>query len=190
MKQLTIGLDIDGVIVDYVSTMLPVLSRACHRDIKYQDIVTYDLRECLGIDGETLDRVWEQTLQTDLFLAIPPVRGAIEGIESLRLRQHEIWLVTARPSSIQEITLSWLETKKVKYDRIVFDKGSDKHLVTSGFDIFVDDSAEVIRPIAATGTPALLFDQPWNRMAELPRNCRRVYDWKTILQVIDELESS
>jgi uncharacterized HAD superfamily protein len=186
MKKLTIGLDIDGVIADTVSVMLPFLSRVCQRQITHQDITTYNLENCLAIVSQTMENIWKQILANGLLLHAPAIKGALQGITECQ--HHEIWLVTARPSSIRETTLSWLKGKKVKYDHIVFDTGRDKHLVTSGFDIFVDDFLEIVRPIAEAGTFTLLFDQPWNQTPELPQNCRRVYDWKTVVQVIDELE--
>ncbi len=48
MKRLVIGMDIDGVIVDFRSTILPMLSEVCARPILYQDLCSWDLGKSLN----------------------------------------------------------------------------------------------------------------------------------------------
>lgn len=186
MNSLIIGLDIDGVIVDYAAVMLPLLSKVCQRPISVQDIYTYDITECLNIDEKAAEYVWQQTLGTDLLINAPPVDGAIEGL--IALNGHEIWIVTGRPSSLQDLTESWLSHRKVIYDRIIFDRVMDKMLVGPEFDVFVEDFLEGATVIAETGVFTLLFDQPWNQSTTLPQNCQRVYDWSAIVNLINELQ--
>ena len=83
MKQLIIGLDIDGVIIDYIRSILPLLSEICQRQINYEDITHPSLTrllDILDIDEETTETIWKQILETDLLLKSPPVEGALEGL--------------------------------------------------------------------------------------------------------------
>jgi uncharacterized HAD superfamily protein len=84
--------------------------------------------------------------------------------------------------------LSWLHDYKVNYDHIVFDRRGDKLSVGPTFDVFVEDFIEEAYAIAKAGILTLLFDQPWNNTPTLPRNCKRIYDWNTILLEIKKLE--
>lgn len=59
MKHLRIGIDIDGVIVDLVSLMLPLLSKACGRPVSHQDIYCFDIGRALDIEEKMAD-VWAQ----------------------------------------------------------------------------------------------------------------------------------
>ena len=186
MKRLVIGLDIDGVIVDFGSAVLPLLSELCARPILYQDLCSWDIGKALNIDEKTMACTWEQVLGSDLLLHAPPIKGAIEGLYALS--KHEIWLVTSRPISTQGLTLSWLHENDVRYDHIAFDRRGDKLSVGPKFDVFVEDFIEEAFSIAEAGISTLLFDQPWNNTATLPKNCKRVYDWNAILQVINSLE--
>ena len=120
MDRLTIGLDIDGVIVDYAAVMLPILSEVCRRPVTAEDICAYDITECLNIDDESAEYVWQQTLGTDLLMDAPPIDGAVEGLAALD--GHEIWIVTGRPSTLQDLTESWLTSRNIRYDRIIFDR--------------------------------------------------------------------
>jgi uncharacterized HAD superfamily protein len=186
MKRLTIGMDIDGVIVDYGNAMLPLISLACQRQISYSDLWSRDLAECLNLDKKTVEYIWEQTLGTDMLLHASPIPGVIKGLATVS--EHEIWLVTGRPASMQPLTLSWLNQKKVKYDCIVFDKLSNKISTGPRFDIFIEDFLEEARIMAEAGTFTLLLDQPWNQAPSLPQNCQRVHDWNTIVQLINRLQ--
>jgi uncharacterized HAD superfamily protein len=182
MDNTTIGLDIDGVIVDYATSMLPLLSEVCNRPVSPEDIYTYDLAECLELDDKAVEYIWQKTLGTDFLRNAPPVDGAIEGLSELG--DHEIWIITGRPSSLKDLTESWLAARGIKYDRIIFDRVMDKMTVGPEFDFFVEDFLEGALTIAGAGIFTILFDQPWNQTPSLPANCRRVHDWPTIVGII------
>ena len=186
MKHLVIGMDIDGVIVDFGSVILPLLSEVCARPVLYQDLCSWDLGKALKIDDKTMTHTWKQILSSDLLRHAAPIKGAIEGLSTLS--KHEIWLVTSRPVSTQTLTLSWLQENKVKYDHIEFDRRGDKVSVGPKFDVFVEDFVEEVYAIAKAGILTILFNQPWNNPASLPKNCKRVYDWDGLLLLINNLE--
>lgn len=186
MKRLIIGIDIDGVIVDTGSAILPLLSEVCTRPVMYHDLCSWDLEQVLDIDEKTMANTWEKIMDSDLLRHAPPVKGAIEGLSALS--KHEIWIVTSRSISTQNLTSSWLQNNKVSYNYLVFDRRGDKHLVGPTFDVFVEDFVEEAYSIAKAGISTILFDQPWNRTSTLPKNCKRAYDWNTILRMINDLE--
>ena len=188
MKRLVIGIDIDGVIVDLGSAMLPLLSEVCARPVLYQDLCSWDLGKALNIDEATMAHTWERLFNSNLLRHAPPIKGAVEGISALS--KHEIWLVTSRPMSTESLTLSWLHDNKVSYDHIVFNRRGDKLSVGPTFDVFVEDFVEEAYAIAEAGIFTILFDQPWNQISILPKNCKRVYDWNAILLLINDLEDS
>lgn len=186
MKQLTIGLDIDGVIVDYATAMLPVVSEVCGRSVSVRDLRCWDLTEALEIDKQEEAYIWEQTLQTDLLRHARPVEGAISGL--LELSRHEVWLVTARPSHMLDLTESWLAVNNAKYDHLVLGRYGDKLLAGHGFDVFVEDYLEEARAIAEAGVFSILLDQPWNQESALPQNCIRVANWGRIVALVKVFE--
>ncbi|MFC2068493.1 hypothetical protein ACFLTP_05755, partial [Chloroflexota bacterium] len=149
------------------------------------DLCSWDLGEALNIDEKTMAYTWEQIFNSDLLRNAPPIKGAIEGLSALS--KHEIWLVTSRPISTQDHTLTWLHDNKVSYDRIVFDRRGDKLSVGPKFDVFVEDFIEEANTIAEAGIFTILFDQPWNNTSMMPKNCKRVYNWNTIVLLINDL---
>jgi len=188
MKRLTIGVDIDGVIVDYAAVMLPVASEICGRPVTLQDLRSWDLMDALDINEEQFKRLWEATLGTDLLRYAPPIEGAIQGLSSLG--KHEVWLVTARPASLQEVTLSWLAEYNARYDHIIHDRYGDKVQAGRGFDVFVEDHLDEAHNIAEAGVFSILMDQPWNQSPVLHPNCCRVFDWNSIITLVNKLEQA
>jgi uncharacterized HAD superfamily protein len=188
MRHLRIGIDVDGVIVDYVTASLPLLSEICGRPVSYQDFYSRNVGEVLNIDEKKETYFWEQVICSDLLRFAPPIKGAIAGLS--KLDSHDIWIVTGRPTSMKSLTVSWLNENNIKYDRIVFD--SDKTVgqlsVEQDCDVFVEDQLEVASVIAEAGIFTVLLDQPWNQTSVLAKNCIRVYDWNAIVMQISEFE--
>jgi len=186
MERLVIGIDIDGVIVDLGSAMLPLLTEVCARPVLYQDLCSWDLGEALSIDEETMSRTWERLFDSDAFRYALPIDGALNGLSALS--EHEIWLVTSRPISTQDLTLSWLHNNRVHYDHIVFNRRGDKLSVGPMFSVFVEDFLDEAITIAKTGIFTILFDQPWNQASKLPDNIKRAFNWYGVLHLINNLE--
>ena len=119
------------------------------RPVTAEDIYTYDITKCLNIDDKAAEYVWQQTLGTDLLINAPPVDGAVAGLSALD--GHEIWIVTGRPSTLQGLTEAWLSQRKIRYDRIIFDRVMNKMLAGPKFDVFVEDFLEGATVIAESG---------------------------------------
>ena len=187
MKRLVIGLDLDGVIIDSATVMLPLLSEVCNRPVSIHEIYCPDFGVALNIDEESVHYVWQQTLEKGLIMNASPIAGAIDGLSAIS--RHEIWLVTARPGFIQSLTESWLNEREIRYDNILFDMGGNKHSARPGFDVFIEDFVEEARIIANAGIYTLLFNQPWNQTTSLPENCRRVHSWNDIVLAVNKLAS-
>ena len=180
-----LGMDVDGVIVDLGVVMLPLLSEVCARPVAYQDLCSWDIGEALRLDEEAMDRTWKRLFDSDALRYAPPIDGAINGLSALS--EHEIWLVTSRPISTQDLTLSWLDDNGIRYDQIVFGERGKKLSAGPTFSIFVEDFLDETIAIAKAGIFTILFDQPWNQTSELPANCKRAYNWDGVLQLVNNL---
>ncbi len=187
MKRLSVGFDIDGVIVDIGAAMLPLLSEVCNRPVFYKDLRYWNLGEALNVDEKTVAYIWEKTLKNGLLRNAPPIKGALEGLS--QISGHNIWLVTRRPAYTRNPTLSWLSEYGVKYDHIEFVNHGKKASMGQKFDLFVEDYLEEALAFAEAGVFSLLFDQPWNQVSIPHENCRRVYDWDSIVQIVKNLET-
>jgi uncharacterized HAD superfamily protein len=185
MKNLKLAIDIDGVIVDLVAAMLPLLSEACGRPIRHDDIYCFDIGKALNIESKMQD-IWDRVYSGNILLTAPPIKGSIIGLE--QLSNHEIWLVTHRPKRTRKDTEMWLNDKKIKYQRLEFVHDTKKLSVGSDFDVFLEDNLEQACSIAEAGIRAILLSHPWNVCTTLPEKCIRVSDWEAIVRQIDMLD--
>jgi hypothetical protein len=163
-----LAFDIDGVVADTMA----VFVRLAHEKygltrLSKQDMICYNLHECLGLEREIIDDLIRLTLDDQHTMEIPPVPGAPEVLMELA-ETVPLRFVTARmrPESITE----WLFTALpgVLHDRItVIASGAPetKPPILNGLDVryFVEDRIETCRHLKEAGIEPLLFDQPWNR---------------------------
>jgi uncharacterized HAD superfamily protein len=187
MKNLKLAIDIDGVIVDLVAAMLPLLSEACGRPVRHDDIHCFDIGKALNIESK-MPHIWDKIYSGDILLTAPPIKGSISGLE--QLSNHEIWLVTHRPKLTQKKTELWLSEKKIKYQRLEFVHDAKKLSIGSDFDVFLEDNLEQARSIAEAGIHAILLSHPWNTRTMLPKKCIRANDWDAIVMQVAKLSSS
>lgn len=163
-----LAFDIDGVVADTMALFV----RLAHEkygltNLSKQDMLCYNLYECLGLQKEIIDDLIRLTLDDRHTLEIPPVPGAPEvlmelaGIAPLRFITARLW---------SEPITQWLFTilPGVPRERIwVIASGAPetKLHILNGLDVryFVEDRIETCRLLKEAGIEPLLFDQPWNR---------------------------
>jgi len=187
MKNLKIGIDIDGVVVDLVTAMLPLLSEVCRRPVYHSDIYCFDIGKALKIEDKMED-IWTEVYNGNILRVAPPIKGAI--IRLSELSEHEIWLVTQRPKSSRSDTELWLREKKIEFGNLRFVDTVGKESVARNLDVFLEDNLEAACAIAEAGISSLLFDQPWNQCSKLPQRCKRVQDWEAVVMHVKMLEKT
>ncbi len=140
-----------------------------------------------------LDKVWgctrdEAEVREGEFLewafSIPPSLGAVEVLEWLR-PYYDFDIVTARWSSLEEITFRWVASHLKDKIRDVHVCGwRPKPEVASaipGVVVVVDDYLKSLKlyqeALGIKVVPVLFGEQPWNLGWEEPPGTRKVRDW-------------
>lgn len=177
-----IGLDIDGVISDFVAIFTKIIYDEYDIFITEDQIIYHDLNLVLGIPQEETNRLIHQTLQED----IPLIEGAKEAIDELS-KEHLIYLVSARPID-RKITLDWLERKEIKYNELIFLEEGKKYQCNIDLDVFIDDNLKEIIKFIGKIKYLIIYDHPWNRCLNIKNKFQRVKNWKDILHYIKKLK--
>ena len=163
-----LAFDVDGVVADTMA----VFVRLAHErygltHLSQQDMLCYNLHECLGLGKKIIDDLIGLTLDDLHTMQIPPVPGAPEALMELAL-VAPLRFITARVRS--ESITQWLFSvlPGVPRERItVIASGAPetKLDILNELEIryFVDDRIETCRHLKEAGIEPLLFDQPWNR---------------------------
>jgi uncharacterized HAD superfamily protein len=180
-----LGIDIDGVVLDFVTAFCEVCRERYGYHIGYSDIFCHDLGEVLGIGSSELKPIVTDTLDSHL---IQPYPGAVEGLTRLRNDGHVINLITSRPESLREKTISILKENRIEYDDLSFAPFLEKTSNAEGIDLFVEDSLSEALELIRNGTGVLVFKHPWNEKSlNVSRKLRYVQDWPELVAVIRDI---
>lgn len=180
-----LGIDIDGVLADALTTWLEHLNRHFDQKKARKDMVHYQFEKVFSVSWEEMDGFFRSN-QEILLTNISPMEKAQETMEQLA-GEHEILLITARPQEYRSITEKWLNEHSIPYHELIMTDFLDKsgHCLNCGLDLFIEDSLENAISIHACGIPVLLFDAPYNK-APLPKGIIRQYSWREISHTVKE----
>lgn len=175
MNKKTILIDMDGVITDYESLLLRK-----YRD-KYPKAFYVPLEKRCGWNitqqyPRHLRKFLNEINQEEgFFIALEPLNGAVESIEKIARKGHEIFICTS-PSSRNMFSakekIEWVK-KHLGIEWVTkLILTHDKTLIWG--DYLIDDK-EVIEGNITPYWEHLLFNQPWNKLV---KEKRRI-SWQT-----------
>jgi hypothetical protein len=120
---------------------------------------------------------------------IPPVEDHIgEAVEGIR-RFGRVDVVTGRSQVTVQAAMNWLKEHKIPYDTF-FRTASTKAKARLSYDVFIDDSAELMSLVASSlDKCGILYTQPWNRDASDMRRVFRVERWEQIPAVLEKVST-
>lgn len=175
-----IAVDVDGVLADRVAAILEYLESAYDVSLTKREVTGWDVT--VPATGKRFPEFFAETdPDRDHVVDIDPVPGAVEAMRALA-RDHELVIATYRAPAARAATIEWLERHDIPYHEYARDVGHRKRAVAA--DLLVDDSPDTAREYARHHDRAILFDQPWNRDADLPANVDRADSWPDVLDHI------
>ena len=157
-------IDCDGVLADFTAHVI----KTTGADITPEDVTSYRIEDHLGpeavaaAEGHWDDPVWWATL--------PVIGGAREGIDNIRQAGNEVLIVTSPWPTCRgwyDARKSWLlQHFEIPYGDVLPIRR--KELVAG--DVLIDDKVEHVERWQAAHPEgrAFIYDQPYNREADLP----------------------
>ena len=183
--RLALALDLDGVVADYVESFRRSLASTRGES---PDSYTTEVDWSFSQWGLSLDDFLaahrKAVIDDQIFLTMPPVDGAVEGIGRLVDHGVRIRIVTKRfvvegdKARAATDTVAWLDRNKIPYHDLCF--VSEKS--TCAADLYLDDAPHIVEGLREAGLRAVVFDQPWNREVEGERAC----GWARAVDVVLE----
>lgn len=164
-----LGVDLDGVIVDFDSDY-----RRCFREH-----FGFDMDPKLTWSGfaeasrgvfEDDDEFWQWLEDTDVWRDSPAIPGSLDALRELHHAGVDIVIITSKPQWAVNRCLSWLAQNMVPTREIHVTGGGYKRKPEVDCDAYVDDSPHQLRRLANERPDRTLFRfiQPWNRGAGVP----------------------
>ena len=182
-----VAFDIDSVVADTMKLFIDIVHGEFGIDgLRYADITSYNLSECLDLDGAIIDAAIRRILDGDHAMPLEPLAGAPEVLTRLGRRHRPLVFVSARPHLGR--VHGWLcnHLPAVGGEAIEavatgsYDAKADV-LKQRNISFFVEDRLETCFQLESVGITPILFQQPWNRR---PHPFTEVANWKELEALI------
>lgn len=196
-QKLEILIDVDGVVVDFVTPVLETLHLINGNTYALDMVTEWDIVRCLGLDRDDWAECTQMIQAPGFARNLKPLPGAIEAVKLLS-KDHDVYFCTA----------DWRGSTTWVYDRNHFLTDHfgpvGKKTIHTSFkervygDILIEDKAStVLNWTKRWGNLAMLIDRPYNRrfrdaddnLVEVPAETNRVYNWEQILGQIESLQT-
>lgn len=202
-----IGIDIDGVLTDYLQYSKEVGTKWCNQNKKGKliDPDAYDTMDMFGWSKLTDLKFWKENI-FDYAKNNPVLPDASTIIKKLKEEKHTIYIITARwlaspktdkvfqssndiKHKMRNTVKEWLAKNEIDYDYIIFsEEDKSKYIKENKIDVMIDDSVRNVLSLSKI-TKVICYDWPYNRKIE-GANIYRCYNWNDIYDKIKELEKS
>lgn len=185
-RNMKIGFDLDGCVIQLMPTMLGILERKYELSFTEQDVTSFKLEECLGLtEKTTVDIVgsaineWERN---------QPYEGAIDFINEYYRRSNQtVTFITARQPKFRVATFNWLDRwlPHTPYELVLtgdYNKGEVAKMLD--INVFIEDYTDGVLDIAERGIFVFMPARPWNKDVDLP-NVITFHEWTDIGCILD-----
>lgn len=157
--KITIGVDVDGVLADFMCALLERINDKYNCNLIPSDITCWDW--CKD-DISIYEEIKEASNDDSFIENMKPINGSLDVMNYL-YEKCLIKIVTGRFPAAWMSTCVWLK-KYFKIHDIIFTHGKDKTKDVAQVDILIDDHAYATQVfVEEGGERAILFDQPHNR---------------------------
>jgi len=185
MKNLNICIDIDGTITD-AYYWLNMTNKYFNKKIKEEQVTKYYIHEVMGIKPEEYEKFYEEN-KIEIH-SNQKLREDVQSVIKRLSRIHNIYFVTAREKELTMLTHSYLKRNEIPYDDL-FVLGSHYKVDKAKeleCNVFIEDNYDNAVQLSTAGFKVLLVDTNYNQKP-LNDNIVRVYSWKEIHSIINEL---
>ena len=182
MSELKIAVDLDGVLAEAMIAWCELYNKRYSQSMSLEEIRAWNVWKIVKITRDAFFRILD-----DAWLEWEKIPPTEEGVgEQVRLLHElgEVDVVTGRSPRTVPSAKEWLKAHGVPYDRFVRTE-SNLAKINLNYDVFVDDSPELMELIASRSTAlGILYTRPWNRDTQMPSVVQRVTRWAEVPPVV------
>ena len=190
-----IGIDIDGVILDYERVLKTYGDLYDFIELKKDGIINrnehYLRNRYDWTDEERMNFINKYFLK--LSEKTPLIPGAKDVIDMLQKEGNELIIISARGGMIEEmkdVAIEIFEEEGIAFNKYYW-KQDDKLEVAQNenIDVMIDDSYDVCRKLSSNGIKTIYFRDKEMKVLEQNENLKEVSNWGEIYRYIKEMQS-
>ncbi|NRD80022.1 HAD hydrolase-like protein [Bacillus sp. BRMEA1] len=187
-----LGFDIDDTLINLREHAFHIYNKKMDQNVPidvFRQLERIEIHEPFGLTDDQGKEMWNQSLEVIYYTSCPPFPNAIETLNELEKKGHEIYYITSRPKEHGERTKEWLKSQgfPVQYDRFFYGmKDAEKIDIINELklDYYFDDKPEVLNTLLnESKTKVFVRDQSYNRQLNFPR----ILDWSDLKKVIKDI---
>ncbi len=167
-NDFVIGLDVDGVLRNWVQTILQQVNLSYDIRLFNKDITAYDfvpiIRERIpGFSREALEGIHKRYAETGRLAEATAYKDGLTLFHTIYEAGFPIRLITCQPDFAKESFYQWITVNHLA-DRIVgIDFLEPEAKALANVQLFIDDNPQVIEAAAQRLKPSILWLRTWNR---------------------------
>ena len=174
-NEFTIGLDVDGILRNWVQTILQQVNARYETRIFNKDISNYDMVPILkeqipGFDEEVLKGIHKRCAETGKLAEATAYKDGLTLFHTIFEAGFPIRLLSSQPVWARDAFYKWIHNNHLddKINGIDFLHPEAK--ANSDVQLLIDDNPRVITAAAKNLKPSILWLRTWNRNWTYPGN--------------------
>jgi len=182
MTSLRLGIDLDGVVADFVAGWISRYNQEFEADLTPASVQTWDGLHTLT-HFSNKDEFWKWASDHgggSVFRHLETYEGAIEALHQLAGHSHEIVILTLKPDWAVHDTFAWIADHRLPTREV--------HILSEKWkvpcDIYLDDSPGQLTRYLEKRPDSLVcrFVRPWNDPIEGVHDVR---SWEDFVELAD-----
>lgn len=190
-----IGIDIDGVILDYERVLKTYGDLYDFIELKKDGIINrnehYLRNRYDWTDEERMNFINKYFLK--LSKETPLIPGAKDVIDMLQKEGNELIIISARGGMIEEmknVAIEKFNEEGISFNKYYWKQDDKLEVATNEkIDVMIDDSYDVCKKLSSNGIKTIYFRDKEMKVLEQNENLKEVSNWGEIYRYIKEMQS-
>ena len=172
-NDFVIGLDVDGVLRNWVQTILQQVNSIYDIRIFNKDITGYDLVPILqeqipGFDQDALTGIHKRCAETGRLAEATIYKDGLTLFHTIFEAGFPIRLLTCQPVWARDSFYEWIHNHHLADKVVGIDFLEPEAKALANVQLFIDDNPKVIEAAAKRLKPSILWLRIWNRSWQYP----------------------
>ena len=171
------GFDIDDTLINLREHAFNLYNKKLGKNVGldvFQELKRVEIHEVFGLTDDQGSDMWNSSLEEIYYTSCPPFPDAIDTLQELVNKGHEIYYITSRPKEHGERTKNWMIENgfPVQNDRFFYGMQDDEkvHIIQElQLDYYFDDKPAVLMTLNNEKLKVIVKDQSYNRHLDILR---------------------